>query len=661
MFFWRRALLAALLVCMAARGVAGAEAFIGYLYVAPNEGDSSGGHVALRFTNETFHFQHEPPGILRLQRHDAAAFRYMYAGLGNRAIRESRIAVSSETYAAIRDAFARLLLVQDAQMEVRDALRKNVEFFELLLRQQRDGALKTNELRLPVSGLGYFFPDASPPSSPSVAATPAHETVSPALVALRNRIRASYGAFYLPQRVAEAKALLQGLQLTAIGNPPTELTSVSFPNFVTPVARRFEDAVQAVLAVQILEKAPALRDGTYWRADDSGIKLEPEQLLALKNHAADLEEDLVALVKSSRPDWGAPFILGMARLGAIEATVASGRLVLLDLFAPAGFLPPRQDRAMRPYLPMLRKELRAVFFDKMNRFLSERRFREGDYASMERAGNLLLDVERSLKSGAPLRAVPRHTFPSREAVVAVPLAGEPDEATLTREVAAAKTAEAGYLDLLTERYGYDLFRHNCVTEIFSVINSTMAAAATESAIPDVKKNTVEEATRRLGGYLDAREPLAFIPIVSSRMVQRSYAVTSTQELPSYRGARVRELQAREGTLRTYLRECNTITSSVYRPGPDDSAFLFFTDDAFFLRPLFGAFNLVAGVAEGLWGVATLPLAGPERMISGARGILFSLPELVFVNLRKGSMAYVEETQTDAEAGSDAFRAVASFR
>jgi hypothetical protein len=647
LFFWRRAVLAALLICIAARGVAGAEAFIDYLYVAPNEGDSSGGHVAICFASETFHFQHEPPGILRLQRHDAAAFRYMYSGLGNRAIRESRIAVSPETYAAIRNAFVRLLLVQDAQMEVRDALRKDVEFFELLLRRQRDGRLKTKELALPVSGLGYFLRDASPPSSPSVAPTRANEPVSPALLALRTRIRATYGGFFLTERAAQAKALLQGLRLTAAGSRATELTSASFPSFETPMARLFEDAVQAVVAVQILEKAPALREGTYWRADDGGMKLEPGQVLALKNHAADLEEDLVALVRSSRPDWGGAFILGMARLAAIEATVASGRLVLLDLFSATGYLPPRQDRAVRPYLPMLRKELQGVFLDKMHRFLSEHRFREADYASMERAGNLLLDVERSLKSGDPLRAVPRDTFPSRGAVVPVPLAGEPDEATVTRELAAAKAAEAGYLALLVERYGYDLFRHNCVTEIFSVINSTMAAAATEGGITtvaDVKKKTVQEATKRLGGYLDPREPLAFIPIVSSRMVDRSYAVTSMHEIPSYRSARVRELQAREGTLKTYLRECNTITSSVYRPGPDDSAFLFFTDDTFLLRPLFGAINLVAGVAEGLWGVATLPLAGPERAISGARGILFSLPELVFVNLRKGSMAYVEENR-----------------
>jgi hypothetical protein len=51
-----------------------AEAFFDYLYIEANEGDSSGGHAALRFGGETFHFQHETPGILRLRRIDSDAF-----------------------------------------------------------------------------------------------------------------------------------------------------------------------------------------------------------------------------------------------------------------------------------------------------------------------------------------------------------------------------------------------------------------------------------------------------------------------------------------------------------------------------------------------------------------------------------------------------------
>ena len=69
-----------------------------YLQVAANEGDSSGGHTALRFDKETFHFQHETSGIIRIHRLDSKTFDHMYAVLGNRAIQESWIEVSEETY-----------------------------------------------------------------------------------------------------------------------------------------------------------------------------------------------------------------------------------------------------------------------------------------------------------------------------------------------------------------------------------------------------------------------------------------------------------------------------------------------------------------------------------------------------------------------------------
>jgi hypothetical protein len=82
-------------------------------------------------------------------------------------------------------------------------------------------------------------------------------------------------------------------------------------------------------------------------------------------------------------------------------------------------------------------------------------------------------------------------------------------------------------------------------------------------------------------------------------------------------------------------------SSVYHPDASDSAFLFFTDDTVALRPLFGAANLVTAVAASAIGLATWPLDAGTRLRAGLRGAMFSVPELAFVNLRKGTMAWVE--------------------
>lgn len=631
-----------------------AASFIDYLYVEANEGDSSGGHAAIRFDNETFHFQHESPGILRVRRHDAAVFHHAYAKLGNRSIRETRIAVSDDTYTLVRDAFVRFLLVQDAQLNIRDDLHRDVTLFELLLRHYRGAHRTTDEISLPVNGLGYFLPDA--PSHPEgTAGIVAGEEggsapSSPALVSLCSRIRAAYGERFIAARIVQTRTELRGLELRAARPPLPEITSDSFPPFASPVSKRYEDNLRALLALELLQAAPPLLPGTYWTTDAGTFKLEPYEALALKNFALQLESDLVRLVDSPRTDWGLPFILGMARLAAIEATLASGRLVLLDIFPRETDAPTSHDTALRPYLPMMAGEMREVFLRKRKEFFTADGFREAGYAALERSGNLLLDIDQAMATGSRLRAIPETRFPSREARLSVPLPGQSDEATLVRELAAAQAAEHDYAVALERLYSYNLFRRNCVTEIFAVINRAMARHPPGHGRMEVSPaNATDELVRkesekRLGGYINPSHGLAFIPFVSAGTVESSYAVVASRDRPSYRAARLAEMNGREAPLKVFLRESNTVTSTVYRPGPDDSAFLFFTDNAVLLRPLFGTFNLLAGLGEGLLGIVTMPVGGPGRLLSGTRGVLFSLPELVFVNLRKGSMAYVEKSE-----------------
>jgi hypothetical protein len=93
---------------------------------------------------------------------------------------------------------------------------------------------------------------------------------------------------------------------------------------------------------------------------------------------------------------------------------------------------------------------------------------------------------------------------------------------------------------------------------------------------------------------------------------------------------------RENPVWVFLRESNTLTSTLYRRAPDDSAFLFFTDDAIPARPVLGALNLVAGLGVAAAGLAMLPVDHGNMLMAGLKGALFSLPELAFFNIRKGS-------------------------
>ena len=632
----------------------GAEAarFIDYLYVEANEGDSSGGHVAMRFANQAFHFQHENPGILRIRRHDSAAFNHAYTMLGNRAIRESRIAVSDETYELLRTAFVRVLLVQDAQLEIREALRQEVSLFEMLLRHRRYQELGLDDASLPIKGLGFFLPDG-PPSPEVTRSSEAGEhgsvgASSRALLSLQNRIHAIHGERFVEERIALAKTMLQQMDLRASTPPVTSLSPDVYPTADSSAATRYVQTHHALFALEVLHGALPILPESVWTSNDDAFRLHPQDVQALRAFADRQERDLVSLVHSSRSDWAVPFLLGMARLAAVEASLSSGRFVFLDLFPRDDREPSRDDTAERTYLQAMENEIREDFLRRRSEFLTVEGEREAGYAALERAGNLLLDIGRARVTGRPLRSPPGVAFPSREAWRRDLVLPRMDVAILARELEISRSAERDYEAALSRLYSYDLIRRNCVTELFAVINRAMAglpAAHEPGNLPttDAVDLVSEESVRRLGGFVDASRGFSFIPFVSAREVDACYGVVARQERPSYRTAQLAKMMEHESPLMVFLRESNTLTSTAYRPGSGDSSFLFFTDDTLVLRPLFGAFNLLVGLGQSLLGVVTLPFEGPDRLISGTRGVLFSVPELAFVNLRKGSMAYVERS------------------
>jgi len=51
-------------------------------------------------------------------------------------------------------------------------------------------------------------------------------------------------------------------------------------------------------------------------------------------------------------------------------------------------------------------------------------------------------------------------------------------------------------------------------------------------------------------------------------------------------------------------------------------------------------NLATGLGAAAAGVPLLPFDGGRTLVAGLRGAVFSLPELAFVNLRKGSFDHV---------------------
>jgi len=249
------------------------------------------------------------------------------------------------------------------------------------------------------------------------------------------------------------------------------------------------------------------------------------------------------------------------------------------------------------------------------------------------------ELRAAEQGAAAFRVAPDPLLPEGRATVAV----EPRPAATPEEVAdalaAARAAERDYDAALTAQYRYDLITRNCVSELFRTIEAGLARG--DGAPPAADRAALlafvaAESERRLGGHLDPVARANFIPFVSSHNVRATWDVAERIHLPSAR----ENVVAREGTLRAALRESNVWTSTLYTPADSSTFFVFFTDGAWPLRPLLGAVNLGAALARSGIGVLQLPLDRGRGLRSGLEGALFSLPELFFANIRKGTSEYV---------------------
>jgi hypothetical protein len=177
--------------------------------------------------------------------------------------------------------------------------------------------------------------------------------------------------------------------------------------------------------------------------------------------------------------------------------------------------------------------------------------------------------------------------------------------------------------------------HNCVTELFRTIDDAIlnkpTLRLTNSANTDLEQP--------LGGHIQA--DYNFIPWVSFHSVQTQLRVSDSQLFLSYHGLQLEKLEYQP--LQS-LKEISTLTSSSYSFNADDAWFIFFTDDTVLLRPVLGAVNTVTAITQSIFGLFSLPFDDGENLHAGSVGVLMSIPELLFINIRKGSYPYVRATQ-----------------
>jgi hypothetical protein len=446
---------------------------------------------------------------------------------------------------------------------------------------------------------------------------------------VRARIEALHGEGFIAARIGALRERM--VRLVPVARPAWRAVDADAePPYETGYAEAQAELASALTGFEVIRDARPLREGSAAPLDPDAPPLGRDQRAALCRLRDALEESLATLAGSRRPDSGSALLLGAARLEALAASCERGAWLVLDAFAGADLVSVAapQPRA----LALLGRDAEAARARAQARLL-EARFDERRLSELEATFARAAELRRAARVGvlrvSDARPVPRRTG------LRVDLPRPPqDAAALGTALALAREREAEAEAAVAALHAYHLTSRNCVTELFRTANHALgdSPAAIASA---------------LGGYLDPDAPGLFVPFVAAAAVRDHYRVVSDRIVPSLRALRVAALREQEGPLATALRELSPLTARSYERATADSPFLFFADGSPALRPLFGAANLATAAGASLVGLAEVPFDRGARLASGLRGMLWSLPELAFVSVRKGTNEYVAREWVDA--------------
>ncbi|BCX89711.1 hypothetical protein MIN45_P2084 [Methylomarinovum tepidoasis] len=566
---------------------------LGYLYIVAAEGNASGGHVAVQFDDAVYHFQHHDGGLIRLHRDSVRDFEYRYRFLENRDIHASWLTVAPDAFARLRERFESRYQIQRLQFGLAGLLAQEAVWLTAMAGGQ--------PVPLDLAGAGLFFDALAGADRPP----PVREPVLA-------RLARNLGTAVLDARIRAVETALR--QLRPVAWEAARFVSDD-PDFVPPApyafSERYQDLLTLRLALQALRQARPLRPGVLQTPIAAAFRLTPGVRTALCGFHAALEERIARLVRASQPDSGAALAILLARLIAVSRSCDSGYLAFLDRFEPdaQALAPERVNPDPAFWRPLLQRE-RAHLVSVLER-LTDGGVDGVRYAGLEVAANRYHELSRALVSGTPIRLFGIGALPDRPLRAPLVVTMAVPSSQLRHRLEEVRRAHRHWRSSLRQLYRYDLLSRNCVTEALRTLGVKVRMARGD-----------------------------FIPFRSALAVARHYPVRERRLLLSYRHGRLRQRYHEAPAWRVYLQEFNTLTSTLYRPNGEDSAFLFFTDDVFWSRPLYGGINIGVDLALAGAGLMTLPFDRGSLLQRSVRGLFSGLVELGFGNIRKGSYLYL---------------------
>lgn len=565
------------------------EVAIDFLYINANAGEAAGGHTALRLGDAVFHYQFFPDATFLLVREPWDSFRFLYNDLHNRSIAIASLPLDLSVATHIRNHFTELLVSQQHFFDVFEKLQKENHVIQNLL---------VGDSEISVSCLGFF--------STIIDMVDQQKN-------LRYHIETELGPEFLQRELARAN---KELQLAVHGVNRGERPGQSF-----------HEILDLREALRIFVQGQDLDEQALLPPMEKEEKLSADEKVSLEKFANHLTHSIVELLQSTRPDRGETLLLQTARYLAVQHSLVAGQLLSLDPFSEDVRVVQLTDAEIEGgQLRTLQNDLLSQSVTRRSLFFQEEQHPEIAYSLMETSRARAWELSRVTDTQRRVRLLTRVMLPSRPGIVSLKLIQEDRcELQATAEVLVQELEELQKKS--EELYGYNLFFRNCATELIRSLNTTFPDKESGQAV--------------LGGWLEMDNGLVFIPFVFYEQSIAAFSLKDQQFLPARRLRNLESLYEQDSDILVWLRESNTLSSSLYEPRSKDTPFLFFTDDALLLRPIQGVLNVGYAALHGIGGIITLPFDGGKRFTQAARGVFYSLPELAFGNIRKGSYSTVD--------------------
>lgn len=578
-------------ILLLAAQTAFADYSLDYLYIEANSGTSSGGHVAAKLDDTVYHFQNKD-GLILLERDGWQRFRHLYADLDNRDIHVARVGIPPSVQIEIKHHLDLFYLTQKFWLEHAVSVERDVSLLEALAQK--------HPLSIPGAG---FFKDKN------------------SLVQGDSRI---LGSLESPKSVQD--------RLQSIINSRNNLhpAGISFTGedfrpatFRRGYADEWIDLTQNAIALEwVLGRKELnqsiLMDGGTLPLEDPQNGCSAQDWLA--SYQAHLEQDAIRLLRNPYPGSGLPLLRTLARHEAVKLSLEKNRLFLLLPGTTATASDRRTDEYLESPQNRLEAEFRQHLNDQSNRLFCSAEIDDLAYHKLELAALDLKEVVHANQQHIPVRFDHAPDLPNAPALVT------PDPMQSSRIPEATeleKTLEArdNIRGQITEKMHYNLISRNCVTEL---IKAMYSGFENHREPPEFK------------GHIDPFRSQSFVPFRFFELVLNRYPVERITTIRSFRHRRLAEMIAEDDGPWVEILEGNTLTGTVYRPREEDGIFLFFTDESLWSRPFLGIANLGTAMGAMVLGVAAFPLDQGHLLETGARGALFSLPEMALWNIRKGS-------------------------